>query len=145
MYTSYVLITPARNEEAFIEKTIQSVISQTILPQTWVIVSDGSIDRTEEIVHRYTLLYNFIQLIQIKSNENRNFSSKARAFNTGYTMLENVEYDFIGNLDADISFESNYFEKILVPTIHSMGIKIETFKNVGLFGLNKRKLKIKIV
>ena len=47
---NYVLITPARNEEAFIEKTIQSVVSQTILPAKWVIVSDGSTDRTDEIV-----------------------------------------------------------------------------------------------
>jgi len=49
----YTLITPARNEEAHIEKTIRSVVSQTVLPEKWVIVSDGSTDRTDEIVHKY--------------------------------------------------------------------------------------------
>ena len=43
----YVLITPARNEADFIEKTIQSVIAQTVLPLRWVIVSDGSTDDTD--------------------------------------------------------------------------------------------------
>ena len=52
-YLPYVLITPARNEEAFIEKTIESVIHQTVLPVKWVIVDDGSTDRTAEIVCRY--------------------------------------------------------------------------------------------
>ena len=33
-----ILITPARNEAAFIEKTIQSVVNQTVLPIRWVIV-----------------------------------------------------------------------------------------------------------
>ena len=45
---SYVLITPARNEETFIETTIQSVIKQTILPVKWVIVNDGSTDATSK-------------------------------------------------------------------------------------------------
>ncbi|MCK4830926.1 glycosyltransferase family 2 protein, partial [bacterium] len=53
MNKTYVLITPARNEEDYIEKTIQSVISQTILPAKWVIVSDGSTDLTDEIVEKY--------------------------------------------------------------------------------------------
>ena len=49
----YVLITPARNEAAFIEQTIKSVIQQTILPLKWMIVSDGSTDGTDEIVKKY--------------------------------------------------------------------------------------------
>ena len=42
MVDRYVIITAARNEEAYIENTIQSVISQTALPLKWIIVSDGS-------------------------------------------------------------------------------------------------------
>ena len=49
----YVLITPARNEQAFIEGTIRSVVSQTVLPIKWVIVSDGSTDGTDAIVRGY--------------------------------------------------------------------------------------------
>ena len=50
---SYVLITPARNEEAFIEKTIESMIRQTVLPMKWVIVDDGSTDKTRRNRRRY--------------------------------------------------------------------------------------------
>ena len=46
----YVLITPAHNEERFITKTLDSMVAQTVLPERWVIVDDGSTDRTAEIV-----------------------------------------------------------------------------------------------
>ena len=110
---SYVLITPARDEENFIEKTLHSVISQTIQPKKWVIVSDGSIDKTDEIVKHYVARYGFIQLKTIRSSNNRNFASKVTAFNEGYSLLKDIDYEFIGNLDADVSFNPDYFEKIL--------------------------------
>jgi glycosyltransferase involved in cell wall biosynthesis len=50
---SYVLITPARNEEAFIELAIRSVVAQAVRPLRWVIVSEGSTDGTDEIVKKY--------------------------------------------------------------------------------------------
>ena len=61
----YVLITPARNEEEYIERTIKSVMSQTILPEKWVIVNDGSTDHTYEITMRYAKEYDFIELVHI--------------------------------------------------------------------------------
>ena len=65
IHLKYVLITPARNEEAYIEKTIQSVISQTVLPEKWVIVSDGSTDRTDEIVKQYIVENTWIELLRM--------------------------------------------------------------------------------
>jgi glycosyltransferase involved in cell wall biosynthesis len=110
----YILATAARNEEAYIEKTIQSVIHQTILPKRWVIVSDGSTDRTDEIVKGYTSTYGFIQLIRIKEDhQKRNFASQVRAINTGFEALREMDYEFIGNLDADVSFEATYYEDLL--------------------------------
>ena len=109
----YVLVTPAKNEEAFIEMTIRSVIKQTVLPQKWAIVNDGSTDRTAEIVRRYSSEYEFIQLISIGECSTRNFASKVNAFNIGYRTIRHVKHAFLGNLDADISFQSNYFERIL--------------------------------
>lgn len=110
---TYILITPARNEAAYIEKTIQSVISQTILPKKWVIVNDGSTDRTDEIVRQYMEKHPFIQLLHASGEKLRNFGSKVKAFKAGYERVENMEYDFIGNLDADVSFEKNYYECVL--------------------------------
>jgi len=109
----YVLITPARNEEAFIERTLQAVIAQTVLPKKWIIVSDGSTDRTDEIVSHYVAKYDFIQLVRITGHNQRTFSSKVNAFNAGYHPLRNMEYDYIGILDADVSFGPSYYEMIL--------------------------------
>ncbi len=62
---TYVLITPARNEAAFIELTIKSVIGQTVLPLKWVIVSDGSTDGTDEIVKKYAAEHPWIELVRM--------------------------------------------------------------------------------
>jgi len=107
---SYVLITAARNEANYITKTIESVINQTILPKKWMIVSDGSTDKTDEIVARYARKYDFIQLVRSAGHKQRDCGLKVNAFNSGYRELKGVEYDFLGNLDADVSFGSHYYE-----------------------------------
>src|SRR6476469_5312129 len=84
---TYVLITPARNEDAYIEATIRAVISQTILPSKWIIVSDGSTDRTDEIVSRYLKDYPWIQLLRLSERPDRQFAAKAHAFNAGCSLL----------------------------------------------------------
>jgi glycosyltransferase involved in cell wall biosynthesis len=109
----YILITPARNEEAYIEKTIQAVVSQKILPKKWIIVSDGSTDETDNIVKRYMARYDFIELIHVRGKEKRDFSSKVYAFKAGYERIEDDEFAFIGNLDGDVSFGEDYYEKVL--------------------------------
>lgn len=109
----YVLITPAHNEEEYIERTIKSVISQTILPSRWVIVSDGSTDGTDDIVAKYAAKHDFIQLVRIDREPTRNFGSAISAINTGYERLKGIKYDFVGNLDADVVLQANYYEAIL--------------------------------
>lgn len=109
----YVLITPARNEERFIEKTITSVISQTILPEKWVIVSDGSTDRTDEIVSAYAEAHDWIELVNLPQHQDRQFTAKVHAFNAGYEQLMDIDYEIIGNLDADITFDESYFEFLM--------------------------------
>ncbi len=113
IHNSYVLITPAKNEDAYIEKTIQSVISQTIPPLKWIIVSDGSTDRTDAIVESYLENNPFMVLLKKKGDVQRNFGSQVRAFNVGYEKVKGLEYDYIGNLDADVSFQPDYYEVIL--------------------------------
>jgi biofilm PGA synthesis N-glycosyltransferase PgaC len=110
---TYVLITAARNEEAFIEKTIQSVLSQTILPKKWVIVSDGSTDRTDEIIQNYATGRDWVDFLRMPERKERHFAGKAYGFNTGYARMKTMNYDVIGNVDADISFERDYFEYLL--------------------------------
>jgi glycosyltransferase involved in cell wall biosynthesis len=112
---NYILITAARNEEKYIENTIKTIITQTALPVKWIIVSDGSTDRTDEIVLQYSARHKFIHLMRKTANINGqvDFSSKVQAIKKGYEKLQDIEYDFIGILDGDVTFDSWYYEKIL--------------------------------
>jgi biofilm PGA synthesis N-glycosyltransferase PgaC len=106
----YVLITPARNEQAFIEKTIQSVIKQSVLPLKWVIVNDGSTDATSDIVRPYLAHHPWIELVDLPVRRERNFAAKVYAFNTGQERVKGLGYEVIGNLDADVSLDYDHFE-----------------------------------
>jgi biofilm PGA synthesis N-glycosyltransferase PgaC len=110
---TYALITPARNEADFIELTLKSVVAQTVRPLKWVIVSDGSTDCTDEIVQKYAADHPWIELIRMPDRWERNFAGKVCAFNAGYANLANLRYDVIGNLDADVSFDPEYFAFLL--------------------------------
>jgi len=109
----YAIVTPARNEEAFIEQTICSVVAQTIRPVRWIIVSDGSTDRTDAIVKSYAESHAWIELLRMPERRDRQFAAKAHAFNAGFARLQCLDYDVAGNLDADITFEPGYFEFLL--------------------------------
>ncbi len=109
----YVLITPARNEAEFIGQVIDSLLAQTIRPDRWVIVSDGSTDGTDEIVKRCIGAESWIELVRMPERRDRHFAAKVQCFNAGYQRLTRVPYDVIGNLDADITFQTDYFEFLL--------------------------------
>jgi len=111
--STYVLLTAAYNEQENIEKTIRSVVSQTLLPSRWVIVSDGSVDRTDEIVKSFEEKNDFIRFLRLTRAPGRSFGSKVRALQAGAKLLEGITPDFIGNLDADISLEPSYFDDLI--------------------------------
>ncbi len=128
---NYVLITPAHNEEAFIEKTLASMVAQTRLPERWVVVDDGSTDRTSQIVQHYAKQYHWIELLQRPQRQDRNFAGKAHAFNAGFEQVRFLQFDVIGNLDADISFERDYFKFLLR--------KFAEFPRLGVAGTAMRE------
>src|SRR6266481_6672836 len=108
MLPSYVLVTPARNEAQFIELTINSVVAQTVRPRKWAIVSDGSTDGTDDIVNKYAAEHPWIELVRMPERRERHFAGKVNAFNAGYARVADLNYDVIGNLDADVSFDEGY-------------------------------------
>jgi poly-beta-1,6-N-acetyl-D-glucosamine synthase len=110
---TYTLITAAYNEQHYIEETIESVLLQTLRPKVWLIVSDGSTDRTDEIVLRYSAKNPFIQLLRREKDENRGFASKVFAIRAGLEHLGEIDTEFIAHLDADISLCPSYFEDVL--------------------------------
>lgn len=111
-FPRFVIITPARNESRTLEATIRSVVAQSLKPSEWVIVSDGSTDETDEIARRWSRIHPFIKLVRREGGRNRDFGSKAVAFRAGLDSLTS-KYDFIGNLDADITFAPDYYRDII--------------------------------
>jgi len=109
----YVLITPARNEGAFITKTLDSMVVQTLLPERWIIVDDGSTDRTAEIVESYAKRHPWIELVRRVQDRDRNFASKAQAVSTGLERVNSLQFEILGNLDADVSFGPDHFEFLI--------------------------------
>jgi len=108
----YVVVSPVRNEAEFIEKTIRSMIQQTIKPMEWVIVNDGSSDETAEIVARYAKEHPWIKLV---NREDRGTRQRGKGvvetFYKGHETLT-LPYDFIVKLDGDLSFGPTYFESL---------------------------------
>jgi len=109
----YVLITPAHNEEVFIQKTLDSMAAQTLLPKRWIIVDDGSIDKTGEIVEKYATTYRWIEVVRRPRRPERSFGAKVEAFKAGLERVREVAFDVIGNLDGDLSFDSDYLEFLI--------------------------------
>jgi len=124
----YILITAAHNEQDFIEKTILSVINQLHKPTEWIIVSDGSTDNTEYIVSGYASENSFIKLLTNNRKEGRDFASKVYAINIGLKNIQISDYDYIGILDADVSFEKDYYSSIIE--------EFEKNPNLGIAGGN---------
>jgi glycosyltransferase involved in cell wall biosynthesis len=109
----YVLVTPVKNEEQSIGKTIDAVVAQTIRPVEWVIASDGSTDSTNEIVRGYLLKNPWIRLLELPPRERRCFSSVVLNTMTAISHLESTDHAYIGLLDADVVFDADYYEKTM--------------------------------
>lgn len=106
----YIVISPVKDEECYIEDTIKSVIGQTITPSKWIIVDDGSIDNTVNIIEKYSHNYQWIKLIRISRDARRMPGSAViNAFNAGYQLIKDTNYDYIVKLDCDLRFGPDYF------------------------------------
>lgn len=112
-YKDYVLVTPVKNEERSIGKTIDAVVAQTIRPVEWVIASDGSTDGTNEIVRGYLLQHSWIRLLELSPRKERCFSSVVMNTMKAITHLESQDYAYLGLLDADVVFDADYYEKTM--------------------------------
>lgn len=111
-HLKYVIISPVRDEEKFIEGTIRCILGQTIQPSEWIIVDDGSSDRTGAIIDAYAGEHAWIRALH---RANRGFRKPgggvAEAFNDGLRTLRVPDWEFIVKLDGDLIFAPDYFER----------------------------------
>src|SRR5262245_17230667 len=117
MNKGYVLLTADYNEENYIAQTIQAVVAQRVQPVRWIMVSvgcgDGTDDITDAIVQHYATRYPFLVLHRITERHERNFGAQVAAINAGYEKMKLLDFDFLGNVDADIQLPPNYYETLL--------------------------------
>ncbi len=110
MFANYIIITPARDEEAFLEFTAASVAGQCVSPREWVVVDDGSSDRTAELIGRWARQHEWITPVYLPSSGPRvNGFGPMRAFRAGLQALRHKDWDFLVKLDADLGFSFDYF------------------------------------
>lgn len=134
----YVVITPVRNEEDYVEQTIESMLNQTIPPAEWILVDDGSDDRTPQILEQYALRVPWLRVV---TRPDRGFRESGRgvveAFYHGYRHLRSRDWDFIVKLDGDLVFENDYFERCLRHFAQEplLGIAGGTIESVGKNGI----------
>ena len=123
----YVIVSPVRDEEANLGRTIDSVIDQSVRPCEWIIVDDGSSDNTSAIVDGYGRQYDWIRLCR---RDNRGFRKTGGgvvdAFNDGYQFLSSNDWDYIVKLDGDLSFSPEYFRSCFAA--------FESDKRLGIAG-----------
>ena len=111
MSKCYVVVTPVRDEEEFLPNTIASMIKQSILPVQWVLVNDGSKDRTAEIIDAAAAQHKWITAVHRTDRGYRKWGAGIiEAFYAGYDALGISDWEFMTKLDGDLSFEPTYFE-----------------------------------
>lgn len=114
MTSGFVLITAAHNEAAFIDRTCRSVLAQRLPPVRWIVVDDASSDETGSIVSRHRDAHpGLIELIRVDRPAGRDFGNKARAFALGLERAREIGFRFVGNVDADITLEDDYYQRML--------------------------------
>jgi poly-beta-1,6-N-acetyl-D-glucosamine synthase len=110
----YCVISPCRDEAAFMEQTLDSVASQTVPPDLWVIVDDGSTDRTPDILADYARRFPFIRVVQRANRGRRSMGCGViEAFDAGLATIDLSEFDYVCKLDLDLVMPPSYFENIL--------------------------------
>ncbi|GAB2516072.1 glycosyltransferase [Microbulbifer agarilyticus] len=110
----YVIISPCRDEAEYMERTLNSVVSQSALPKLWLIVDDGSTDRSPQILADFEAKYDFIKVI---TRNNRGYRSVGPgvvdAFYAGLKEVNLSDYAYICKLDLDLELPARYFERLI--------------------------------
>src|SRR6202021_397571 len=110
---NYVIVSPVKDESAYVERTIRSIVNQSLRPTRWIIVDDGSQDGTPEILNRYAKQYPWISVVRLERDaERKPGSAVIQAFMAGYKTIENDSFDFVVKLDCDLDIPSNHFEQL---------------------------------
>ena len=109
-----LIITPAKDEAEYIEKTIASMVAQTHRPALWVIVDDGSDDNTGELADAAAAKYDWIKVLHRQQGTQRRVGPGViEAFYAGLETADMSQFGFVMKMDADIEVKPEYFETLM--------------------------------
>ena len=110
----FLVVTPCRNEEEHIEATITTMLAQAAPPDRWIIVDDGSDDRTPEILEAAARKHDFIQVVRRTDRGRRVVGAGViEAFYSGLDTADLKDFDYVCKLDADLELPPRYFQRVL--------------------------------
>jgi poly-beta-1,6-N-acetyl-D-glucosamine synthase len=133
LWPDYVLLTAARNEEAYLCATIDAVSRQTVRPLRWVICVNDSTDQTYELARQYSLSAPHVVPLNVHLGGRRSFRNKAIAVAMAFAEIEHLNFAFVGILDADHSFGPRYYEMLLSKFLEFPGLGIATGRHIEVF------------
>ena len=124
-FKRYIVISPVRNEEKFLPLTIDSMLKQTVTPQQWIIVDDGSTDNTAKIAMAAAQQHHWIETVVRKDRGYRKpGGGVVEAFDDGFRRIKGQDWDFVVKFDGDLSFAPDYFERCLLRFERDMKLGI---------------------
>ncbi|MBT8424310.1 MAG: glycosyltransferase [Silicimonas sp.] len=111
---AYLVVSPCRNEAAFMRRTLDSVVAQSLTPRTWVIVDDGSTDETPAILAEYAGKHDWIHVIRKPDRGHRAVGPGViEAFYAGLETVSLDDYAYLCKLDLDLDLPKGYFEGLI--------------------------------
>lgn len=120
----YVIVSPMKNEEKYVAQTLESVVSQTVLPVEWMIVNDGSTDNSVEIIDKYSQRYPWIRRVDVKGTRRRRGGHVVDLFYKGLEQAKCSDFEFVVKLDCDLSLKPDFFEVVLRTFAANPGLGI---------------------
>ena len=121
----YIIISPVRDEAEYIQRTIDSVVSQTIPPTQWIIVNDGSKDKTGRIIEEAATRYSWIKTVHRGDcGARRAGGGVMEAFYAGFKLLGEERWEYLVKLDGDVTFKPDYFERCFAQFIEEARLGI---------------------
>ena len=114
-----LIVSPVYNEAGFLDATAAAIAAQEHPPDRWVIVDDGSADRTLEIAREWERKLDFVTVIEavqvehVVGADNLALAREARAFNLGLEHAGWQDFTHIGKLDGDVVLPPGWFATLL--------------------------------
>jgi biofilm PGA synthesis N-glycosyltransferase PgaC len=110
----YVVVSPCRDEASFMRRTLDSVSQQSVPPDLWVIVDDGSTDDTPAILAEYAARLPYLRVVCRENRGGRSVGPGViEAFYEGLQDVRLEDFDYLCKLDLDLELPPRYFERLI--------------------------------